>query len=147
MTSFPHYRTSQMHSDRPLPPRLSRRAFEATARRLSFSHAAHELLVTQSAVSYQIQKLETGLGVALFERRTRSVERTPEGRRYYAKVHSAFELLRLGTAEVRTPSIGRTTLTVGILASFATCWLAARLHAFTFARPAVDPMLTASSSA
>ncbi|MFM0126491.1 LysR family transcriptional regulator [Paraburkholderia sediminicola] len=67
-----------MHPTRPLPPLLSLRAFEAAARRLSFSHAAQELFVTQSAISHQIQKLEADLGVALFERRTRAIELMPE---------------------------------------------------------------------
>jgi LysR family glycine cleavage system transcriptional activator len=65
-----------MRSTRPLPPLLSLRAFEAAARHLSFSRAAQELFVTQSAVSHQIQKLEADLGIALFERQTpRSVSR------------------------------------------------------------------------
>jgi LysR family glycine cleavage system transcriptional activator len=97
--------------------------------------------VTQGAVSHQIQRLETDLGVALFERRTRAVELTPAGQAYYAKVHAAFELLWLGTQEIRAPSPGRTKLTVGLLASFATRWLAPRLHAFSVAHPRIDPQL------
>ncbi|WP_183797543.1 LysR substrate-binding domain-containing protein [Paraburkholderia fungorum] len=130
-----------MHSARSLPPLLSLRAFEAAARRLSFSHAAQELFVTQSAVSHQIQKLEADLGVALFERRTRAVELTPEGLAYYAKVHAAFELLRAGTREVRVHPGEWATLTVGILASFATRWLAPRLHAFSAAHAGIDLQL------
>ncbi len=60
-----------MRNVHPLPSLLSLRAFEATSRLLSFSRAAQELFLTQSAVSHQIQKLETDLGVALFERRAR----------------------------------------------------------------------------
>jgi LysR family transcriptional regulator, glycine cleavage system transcriptional activator len=130
-----------MRPDRPLPPLLSLRAFEAAARHLSFSFAAHELFVTQSAVSHQIQKLEADLGVALFERRTRAVALTPEGRDYYAKVHAAFELLRLGTANIRVRSVDRAILKVGLLASFATRWLAPRLHAFTLTHPDIDLQL------
>lgn len=130
-----------MHPTRPLPPLLSLRAFEAAARRLSFSLAAQELFVTQSAVSHQIQKLEADLGVALFERRTRAIELTPEGRAYYDKVHAAFELLRIGTREIRVQADERATLTVGILASFATRWLAPRLHAFSAAHPGIDLQL------
>lgn len=130
-----------MHPARPLPPLLSLRAFEAAARRLSFSHAAQELFVTQSAISHQIQKLEADLGVALFERRTRAVELTPQGRAYYEKVRAAFELLRAGTSEVRVHAGERATLTVGILASFATRWLAPRLHAFSAAHGGIDLQL------
>ncbi|MGO4330597.1 transcriptional regulator GcvA [Cupriavidus sp. 2TAF22] len=127
-----------MRSTRSLPPLLSLRAFEAAARRLSFSQAAQELFVTQSAVSHHIQRLEADLGVALFERRTRAVALTEAGQAYYAQVHAAFELLRLGTEQVRAPAAARTALSVGLLASFATRWLAPRLPAFTAARPDID---------
>ncbi|WGS52606.1 transcriptional regulator GcvA [Paraburkholderia sp. D15] len=130
-----------MRVSRPLPPLLSLRAFEAAARLLSFSHAANELFVTQSAISHQIQKLEADLGVALFERRTRAVELTAAGHRYYARVHEAFDLLRLGTHEIRAPSDERGSLSVGILASFATRWLAPRLQAFAAACPRIDLQL------
>ncbi|WP_246795157.1 transcriptional regulator GcvA [Burkholderia perseverans] len=129
---------------RPLPPLLSLRAFEAAARRLSFSLAAQELFVTQGAVSHQIHKLETDLGVALFDRRARGVELTPEGHAYYARVHDAFTLLRLGTEELRGRAPGRTTLSVGVLASFATHWLAPRLAAFSAAHPQIDLQLRSS---
>ncbi|EDZ99731.1 transcriptional regulator, LysR family [Burkholderia sp. H160] len=130
-----------MRSTRPLPPLLSLRAFEAAARHLSFGRAAQELFVTQSAVSHQIQKLEADLGVALFERRTRAIELTDQGRAYYAKVHAAFELLRLGTSEVRAFSTERTMLSVGLLSSFASRWLASRLHTFPLTHPDIELQL------
>ena len=65
-----------MRSNRSLPALVSLRAFEAAARRLSFSLAGEELFVTQSAISHHIQRLEAELGVALFERRTRAVALT-----------------------------------------------------------------------
>ena len=55
------------------------RAFEAVARRLSFSAAADELFLTQSAVSRQIKSLEDELGASLFNRGTRRVELTAAG--------------------------------------------------------------------
>ncbi|MDR7006629.1 LysR substrate-binding domain-containing protein [Paraburkholderia strydomiana] len=118
-----------------LPSLLSLRAFEATARLLSFSLAAQELFVTQSAISHQVQKLEGDLGVALFERRARAIALTVAGQTYYARVHAAFELLRQGTQEARAPMTKLTTLTVGLLASFATRWLAPRLESFHAAHP------------
>ena len=119
-----------MRSTRSLPALVSLRASEAAARRLSFSLAAQELFVTQSAVSHHIQRLENELGVALFERLTRAVALTPAGRAYYEHVHAAFELLRQGTDAIRAPDAARATLKVGLLASFATRWLAPRLPAF-----------------
>ncbi|MDQ0625997.1 transcriptional regulator GcvA [Paraburkholderia graminis] len=124
-----------------LPPLLSLRAFEATARLLSFSLAAQELFVTQSAISHQVKKLEADLGVALFERRARTVALTVAGQAYYAKVHAAFELLRQGTSEARAPLTRLTTVTVGLLASFATRWLAPRLESFHSAHPHIDLQL------
>lgn len=134
-----------MRSLRSLPPLVSLRAFEAAARRLSFSQAAEELFVTQSAISHHIQRLEKELGVALFERRTRAVALTETGQAYYARVHAAFELLREGTDELRdelrAPKPARHTLRIGLLASFATRWLAARLPAFAAAHPHIDLQL------
>jgi LysR family transcriptional regulator, glycine cleavage system transcriptional activator len=124
-----------MSLSRPLPPLLSLRAFEAAARCMSFSLAAEELFVTQSAISHHIQKLEADLGVTLFERRTRAIALTSHGEAYYAKVRDAFELLRLGTEQIRARPTEKTTLTVGLLASFATRWLAPRLRTFAAAYP------------
>ena len=130
-----------MRSSRSLPPLVSLRAFEAAARRLSFSQAGEELFVTQSAISHHIQRLEKELGVALFERRTRAVALTDAGQAYYAHVHAAFELLRQGTDELRAPEPARHTLRIGLLASFATRWLATRLPAFAAAHPHIDLQL------
>ncbi|MGY6268103.1 transcriptional regulator GcvA [Achromobacter denitrificans] len=130
-----------MRSARSLPALVSLRAFEAAARRLSFSLAAQELFVTQSAISHHIQRLEAELGVALFERRARAVALTAAGQAYYARVHAAFELLRQGTDEIRAPAAARSKLRVGLLASFATRWLAPRLAEFAAAHPDIDLQL------
>src|SRR5262245_65945671 len=62
-----------------LPPLDLIQGFEAAARNLSFTKAAEELLVTQSAISRQIRGLEEHLGVALFERRARAIALTEQG--------------------------------------------------------------------
>jgi LysR family glycine cleavage system transcriptional activator len=62
-----------------LPPLNALKCFEATARCNSFSRAADELHVTQSAVSHQIRQLEEWFGVALFDRQGRQTLPTPEG--------------------------------------------------------------------
>ena len=64
---------------RKLPPLNAVRAFEAAGRYLSFTGAAQELLVTQSAVSRHVATLEDWLGVKLFFRRQRGIELTPRG--------------------------------------------------------------------
>ncbi|WP_235612374.1 LysR substrate-binding domain-containing protein [Achromobacter xylosoxidans] len=130
------------HAVQPFPVTLvSLRVFEAAARRLSFSLAGAELFVTQSAISHHIQRLKTELGVTRFERRTRAVALTPAGQAYYERVHAAFELLRQGTDEARAPAAARHTLKVGLLASFATRWLAPRLPGFASAHPDIDLQL------
>nr|WP_205885501.1 LysR substrate-binding domain-containing protein [Pseudomonas sp. B14(2022)] len=116
-----------MHKD--LPPLLALRAFEAVARHLSFIKAAQELSVTQSALSHQVQKLEQHLGKPLFIRRTRAIDLTADGQRYYDKIRPALDAIAIATRAQRVlPSA--TVLRVGLLASFATLWLAPRLSGF-----------------
>lgn len=126
-----------MRVPRPIPPLLSLRVFEAAARHLSFTKAAQELHITQSAVSHHVKKLEAELGRALFERHARAVALTAAGQAYYEKTHAAFELLRHGTNEIRSPQHACGPLSVGLLASFATRWLAPRLGAFHAAHPEI----------
>ncbi len=104
------------------------RGFEASARLLSFTTAASELFLTQSAVSRQVQQLEEQLGVKLFERRTRALSLTDAGEFFYREVSRALNQLREATAAVRarTTPIVRVTTTV----TFASLWLVPRLSGF-----------------
>jgi len=79
----------------------SLRAFEAVARLLSFSEAADELHVTQSAVSRQIKGLEDELGAALFIRGTRHVELTGHGHTLLRVVAPWLERLDAGVRQIR----------------------------------------------
>lgn len=116
-----------LHKD--LPPLLALRAFEAVARHLSFIKAANELSVTQSALSHQVHKLERHLGKPLFIRRTRAIDLTADGQRYYADIRPALDTLAAATRAQKTAP-ATTVLRVGLLASFATLWLAPRLAGF-----------------
>ena len=69
-----------------LPPLNALRAFEASARQLSFTRAAEELFVTQAAISHQIKSLEEHLGIKLFMRKNRSLLLTEEGQSYYLDI-------------------------------------------------------------
>jgi LysR family glycine cleavage system transcriptional activator len=112
-----------------LPPLTWLRAFEATARHLSFTNAAMELSLTQAAVSKRVKSLELHLGHPLLVRRTRSLQLTKTGEAYLPKVHDAFERLAIGTREVfggRRPA----ELTLRCAVSFAVNWLAPRLGEF-----------------
>jgi len=113
-----------MHK-RDLPASLDLlRGFEASARLLSFTAAASELFLTQSAVSRQVQQLEEQLGVKLFERRTRALVLTDAGDRYFRDVSKALNQLREATAAVRvkTTPVVRVTTTL----TFASLWLVPR---------------------
>ena len=81
---------------RALPSLDFLRGFEAAGRRLSFTLAAEELFVTQSALSRQIKALEDALGVALFERRHRALALTPIGSAFHRDVTEGLEALAAG---------------------------------------------------
>src|SRR5215471_9297953 len=87
--------------------------FEAAARNLSFTKAAEELMITQSAVSRQIRALEEHLGVPLFERRHRALALTAHGRTLQRAANGLLEGLQQATdamrAEAATPHLTVTT--------------------------------------
>src|SRR5262249_2307659 len=85
-----------------LPPLDLIQGFEAAARNLSFTKAAEELFVTQSAVSRQIRALEEHLGVPLFERRHRALSLTEPGRTLYRAATDLLERLQEVTDRLRT---------------------------------------------
>jgi LysR family glycine cleavage system transcriptional activator len=82
------------------PPLNSLRAFEATARLLSFQQAAKELNVTHSAISHQIKKLEMDLEASLFLRQGRTIQLTEVGGLYYEEVHAALKRIEQSTQEL-----------------------------------------------
>jgi DNA-binding transcriptional LysR family regulator len=82
---------------RDLPSLNAIRAFESAARLSSFSRAADELHVTQSAVSRQIQKLEAELGQVLFSRNGPHLKLTDRGREYYTVVQQGLGVIKRGT--------------------------------------------------
>ena len=73
-----------------LPSLNGLRAFEAAARHLSFTQAASELNVTQTAISHQIKRLEEELGVRLFIRQNRALTLTPQAQDYLPGIRAAF---------------------------------------------------------
>lgn len=95
--------SSRSRPPRRLLPPLSRlKPFEAAARHESFSGAAEELGMTQTAVSKQIAQLEHYLGTTLFERRNRAVFLTDEGRRFGRVVGAALSDIASEVALLRT---------------------------------------------
>jgi LysR family transcriptional regulator, glycine cleavage system transcriptional activator len=117
-----------------LPPLNWLRAFEASARHLSFTHAAQELNLTQAAISKQVKLLELHLRQQLFVRLPRSLSLTKTADAYLPKVRDAFERLNFGTQEV----FGRqrdAVVTIRCAVSFAVNWLAPRLPDFAAKHP------------
>jgi LysR family glycine cleavage system transcriptional activator len=128
-----------------LPSLHALRVFEAAARLMSFTEAAHELHVTQTAVSHQIKALEGELGVALFRRGTRQVSLTPDGRAWakelaplFARLHDVHRRLR-GAGRARAGEVA-----LSIIPSFASRWLVPRLGRFLEAHADVDLRISAN---
>ena len=91
-----------------LPNLHGLRVFEAAARHMSFTRAAQELCITQTAVSHQVKALEEELGVALFRRTARRVSLTAPGAAWatelgplFAELHRIHRKLRPGPASSR----------------------------------------------
>jgi LysR family transcriptional regulator, glycine cleavage system transcriptional activator len=112
------------------------RVFEATARLLSFTHAATELHVTQAAVSRQIRQLETALGKPLFIRLHRRIELTGSGRRLAADLARIFDAIAHSLDAARGEA--RQTIRVSVEPAFAARWLLPRLPRFLSAHRDID---------
>jgi DNA-binding transcriptional LysR family regulator len=118
------------------------RGFEAAGRRLSFTLAAEELFVTQSALSRQIKALEDALGAALFERRHRALALTPAGAAFHREVTDVLDSLANAAERVRggNRSPG---LTLSTTVSFASLWVIPRLATFRARYPEVEVYVSA----
>lgn len=124
--------------DRQRVPRLSLdllRGFRAAASHLSFTHAARELFVTQSAISHQVKALEEQLGKPLFRRVNRTLQLTAAGAELFRAVDDAFALIDAATQRVVGPW---RTLSVTTTVALASTWLVPRLPSFQKAHPEVD---------
>jgi LysR family glycine cleavage system transcriptional activator len=119
------------------------RGFEAAARHLSFTKAASELFLTQSAISRQVQALETALGVPLFQRRHRALLLTDEGQLLQ---QTAARLLRdWRDAVERIAGAPARLLSVTTMVSLASLWLVPRLAQFRRLHPEIDVRIAANN--
>lgn len=130
---------------RKLPPLIAVRAFEAAARRLSFSLAASDLHVTQSAISRQIRLLEGHLGYPLFVRMTRNVALTTEGARFYRAAEQSLDILEAATRRGRVDQ-GRFTLKVSMTQTLAISYVLPRLPLFSATRPDIEVRVLTSTA-
>jgi DNA-binding transcriptional LysR family regulator len=117
--------------------------FDAAARHLSFTKAAVERHLTQSAVSRQVAALEEELGTALFKRRHRALELTSAGARLAPAVAQALATLREAVEAIRAPR-GREVLSLTTTPGFASLWLIPRLSRFVAESPGIDVRIDAS---
>jgi len=119
------------------------RAFLALTQHLNFRAAAEELALTQSAVTRQIQALESEIGVALFLRHTRAVELTSAGTQLLRAVSPSLERIDSAVRFIRQ-NAGRKIVSISTWASFASMWLIPRLESFQRAHPDIDIRIDAT---
>lgn len=128
---------------RSLPSTTALAAFEAAARHQSYTKAAQELSVTQSAVCKQITALEDYLGTQLFKRVRRGIALTDAGEVYSRKIAQRLDEIERDTLDVMTGGGDGGTLELGVVPTFATKWLLPRLSGFMARHPGVTLNLTA----
>lgn len=119
-----------------IPPLKSLLAVEATARCGSFSRAAVELNVTQSAVSHLVGQAEDYLGARLFDRASRPIRLTREGQRYVVGLVSGLDILKAEGQHLREPKPAK-MLTVSSNLGYGNFWLLPRLKLFHERHPDV----------
>jgi LysR family glycine cleavage system transcriptional activator len=122
---------------RPLPPLNAVRAFEAAARRGSFTAAATELGVSHAAISRHVRGLEARLGVPLLLREGRGLVLTEAGQDFAAVVADAFDRLSQGMVAISAES-GRHRMRLSVEPAFAGRWLVPRLGEFRERHPGID---------
>ncbi|MDU9411197.1 LysR substrate-binding domain-containing protein [Pseudomonas sp. zfem005] len=126
---------------RRLPPLYALRAFEAAARHASFTRAAEELAITQSAVSRHIRTLEEHFACRLFERKGRSLQLTEPARMILPGLREGFDSLERACATLR---VDDSILCLKAPSTLTMRWLLARLSRFRLQNPDVEVQLTSA---
>lgn len=135
-----------MSTYRGLPPLSTLIGFEAAARLQSFSRAAEELHITQSAISHQVRVLEDHLGQPLFRRIGRRIELVDAGRDFLITAQAALEELRHGVRRLNAYSKPGSVI-IQMPAALATGWFLPRLADLRVKHPWVDPWVHSSDDA
>ncbi|MCO4824008.1 MAG: LysR family transcriptional regulator [Amylibacter sp.] len=119
---------------REIPSLSALRAFEATARLLSFSKAAGELNVTHAAIAQHVRGLEAEFSESLVVRAGRGIALTHAGERLAARLVAGFGEIASGVKDIRQMGVDR-PLTISVTPAFATSWLMPRIGSFWSAHP------------
>lgn len=122
---------------RKIPSIAALAAFESAARHQSFTRAAGEQSVTQSAICRQIATLEEFLGVKLFRRTKRGILRTEAGTSYSQKIARHLDELERETLALMARGGSGGTLELGVMPTFGNRWLLPRLAEFQRAQGGV----------
>ena len=122
---------------RRLPSLNGLRAFEAAGRHGSFTAAAKELNVTQTAISRMVRLLEQRIGFALFRRHANTLELTAQGRAFLSGLTNSFDSIARLAEQVAAMRAGP-VLTVGVGPTLAVNWLIPRLNGFYRKHPEVE---------
>lgn len=120
------------------PSMSSLRALEAAARHLSYTRAAEDMFVTQSAISHQIKHIEELWGFTLFQRRGRTLILTEAGHAIVPIVRDFIRRLTVTLEDLKEAQSGSTALRVTLLQSFAFKWLVPRLGHFNHEYPDIN---------
>ena len=120
-----------------IPSLMALRCFDLSARHGSFTKAAHEVHLTQGAVSHQILGLEAQLGASLFLRKKSGLQLTAAGRAYWVEISAALRQLERATQNLVLNKGEGGVLNLCVASSFATYWLMPRLAGFVAAHPEV----------
>jgi DNA-binding transcriptional LysR family regulator len=126
---------------RKIPSTAALVAFEAAARHQSFTRAAEELALTQSAICRQIGGLEEFLGLELFRRSRRGVKLTEAGQSYARRVATQLDAVERDTLSVMGQQ-GAQTIELALVPTFGTQWLLPRLRQFQALHPEITVNLT-----
>ncbi|MEX0348106.1 MAG: LysR substrate-binding domain-containing protein [Paracoccaceae bacterium] len=113
-----------------LPTFAVLRSFEAAAKHQSYTAAAEELRISQAAISRQVRELEGIIGNQLFRKEGRGVVLTPAGRAFADDLHKGLERLRAVILNAQSAGAAGQTLTIAVLPTFSSRWLARRLPGF-----------------
>ena len=133
------------NTNQQLPPLRSMQVFEVAARYQSFTAAADELFITQSAVSRQVQELEQSLNIKLFIRSGPHLKVTATGKALAERIGQSMNMLHEAVQMVR-PASRSHYINLSMMPSLATKWFAPRLGQFIESNPDIDLRIAATQA-